>query len=501
MPGPKVDKHSTGGVGDKTSLILAPLAAACGVPVPMMSGRGLGHTGGTLDKLESIPGFRVGLSLDEFRDVLRKCAPGPDRPDAARSRRPTRSSTRCATSPARSRAFPLIAASIMSKKIAEGIDALVLDVKTGGGAFMQESRTRARWPSRWSPSGAAWASRPTALITDMDQPLGRAVGNALEVVECIETLQGPRARGSRDALGRAGGADAVPGRSRADALDAARARVRDALASGAGPRAVPRDHRAAGRRSRASATTLAALPRARETSTSKCARPSGRVTAHRLPSRRPRGRAAGRRARDAWTSRIDPAVGVGAAQEGRATPSARASRCSTVHVNDRAPAGRRRSRMLQSGGRRSAPRRRPPRAARARGARLTGAAARRCWPSMERLLPLVGLGPDPGRSRYAFSTNRRAIRLKTVAWGLGLQFALALFVLKTPLGQQRLRAGWATRSARLLRLRVRGLASSSFGPPGRARAGGTRAASSSRSRCCRRSSSSPRCSRSSTTSA
>jgi pyrimidine-nucleoside phosphorylase/thymidine phosphorylase len=189
VAGRKVDKHSTGGVGDKTSLILAPIAAAAGVPVPMVSGRGLGHTGGTLDKLESIPGFKVDLDLDQYQAVLARC--GLVMIGQTREIAPADGflyALRDATATVES--IPLIAASIMSKKLAEGIDGLVLDVKTGGGAFMQREDDSRALAATMCSIGAGLGKDMVALITRMDQPLGRAVGNAIEVAECIECLNG-----------------------------------------------------------------------------------------------------------------------------------------------------------------------------------------------------------------------------------------------------------------------------------------------------------------------
>jgi pyrimidine-nucleoside phosphorylase len=189
LPQRKVDKHSTGGVGDKTSLVLAPLVAAAGITVPMISGRGLGHTGGTLDKLEAIPGFNVNLPVPEFRRVLEICGCAmigqtAEIAPADRKLYALRDVTGTVESPY------LICASIMSKKLAEGIDALVLDVKTGSGAFMKSEKDAAFLAELMVETGERMGKNVIALITDMDQPLGKMIGNALEVVEVIDVLNG-----------------------------------------------------------------------------------------------------------------------------------------------------------------------------------------------------------------------------------------------------------------------------------------------------------------------
>ena len=185
---PKADKHSTGGVGDKTSLIIAPMVAACGVSVPMISGRGLGHTGGTLDKLESIKGYNVNLTTDEFQTIIVKCGfalagqtknivPADKKLYALRDATATIES------------IPLIVASIMSKKLAEGLDALVLDVKTGSGAFMKHHDDAVKLAEALCQTGNAFGVKTEAVISDMNQPLGKFVGNALEVYECVKILR------------------------------------------------------------------------------------------------------------------------------------------------------------------------------------------------------------------------------------------------------------------------------------------------------------------------
>jgi len=232
LPGTAVDKHSTGGVGDKTSLILAPLVAACGAYVPMMSGRGLGHTGGTLDKLEAIPGFRTGLSLDELKTAVATigCALIGQTSEIAPADRKLYA-LRDVTGTVES--IPLICASIMSKKIAEGIGGLVLDVKTGSGAFMKTPEASRQLAESLVAIGEASGVRTEALITRMDSPLGREVGNACEVIESIETLKGsgPRELEQLSVL-LAARMLVVAGVTSSESD--AEGRVRKAIASGAG---------------------------------------------------------------------------------------------------------------------------------------------------------------------------------------------------------------------------------------------------------------------------
>ena len=209
-----VDKHSTGGVGDKTSFLVAPMAAACGVAVPMISGRALGHTGGTLDKLEAIPGYRTALSLAEFETVLTQLrrsivSQTPALVPADRVLYALRDRTGTVESPG------LICASILSKKLAAGLDALVLDVKTGSGAFLRKQEDAEYLAALMVATAEAAGTRTVALLTDMGQPLGRMAGNWIELVECVEIAARQAARGERRparALADSGGMDDSPGR-------------------------------------------------------------------------------------------------------------------------------------------------------------------------------------------------------------------------------------------------------------------------------------------------
>jgi pyrimidine-nucleoside phosphorylase len=234
IPKPKADKHSTGGVGDKTSLIIAPIVAACGVCVPMISGRGLGHTGGTLDKLESIPGYRVNLSASEFRQTLEEVgyamagqtaeiAPADKKMYALRD----------ATSTVE--AIPLIVASIISKKGAAGLGAMVIDVKVGNGAFMRDEARAKALAHALVSTGNSCGIKTRALLTDMNQPLGRAVGNSLEVLECINLLRGeiePAAKPALD-LSVELSAQMLVLAETEQTLDAARVRLQRVVDSGA----------------------------------------------------------------------------------------------------------------------------------------------------------------------------------------------------------------------------------------------------------------------------
>lgn len=230
---PKADKHSTGGVGDKCSLVIAPIVGACGVAVPMISGRGLGHTGGTLDKLESIPGYNVKLSTDEFRRILKSCgfamtgqtdriAPADKKLYALRDA--------TATVPY----IPLIVASIMSKKLSEGLDALVLDVKTGSGAFMQSLEDSTKLSHALVQTGQKFGVKAEAVVSDMNQPLGQFVGNAHEIYECIKILRGEadQRAGATAELSIELAARMLVLSGVADSFDSARALVESKISSG-----------------------------------------------------------------------------------------------------------------------------------------------------------------------------------------------------------------------------------------------------------------------------
>lgn len=278
IPKPKADKHSTGGVGDKTSLLIAPLVAACGICVPMISGRGLGHTGGTLDKLESIPGYRVGLSAIEFQSVLEsvgyamagqtaELAPADKKMYALRD----------ATSTVES--IPLIVASIISKKGAAGLDAMVIDVKVGSGAFMRNEKQAKDLAHALVMTGNSCGIRTRALLTDMNQPLGRAVGNSIEVKESIEILRGEIVEGSEPVLELSMelSAHMLMLSHVDDSLDAARKRLRNVLDSGQGLESFRRNVSAQGGDPRVCDDPCGFLPLATESFKVKSSR-SGFIT-------------------------------------------------------------------------------------------------------------------------------------------------------------------------------------------------------------------------------
>jgi pyrimidine-nucleoside phosphorylase len=305
IPGVKVDKHSTGGVGDKTSLVIAPVAAACGVPVPMMSGRGLGHTGGTLDKLESIPGFRVRLSLEEMKAALARtgCAMIGQTGEIAPADRKLYA-LRDVTGTVES--IPLISASIMSKKIAEGIDGLVLDVKSGSGAFMKTEADSRRLAESLVSIGNAAGVRTEAIVTAMDAPLGFAVGNALEVVECLEVLKGGGPVDLVDVSVELAVRMLILGKIAADRADAER-RVREAIRSGAGLERFRQIVKSQGGDPRI-VDDYSRLPSAPERHVVRAPRPGyvGRMDAE-LVGRASVALGAGR---DRVEDRIDPGVGI-----------------------------------------------------------------------------------------------------------------------------------------------------------------------------------------------
>ena len=282
---PVVDKHSTGGVGDKVSLLLAPMVASCGVAVPMMSGRGLGHTGGTLDKLESIPGFRTDLSLQEARAQVERlgCAMLGQTPEIAPADKRLYA-LRDVTGTVES--IPLIAASIMSKKLAEGLNGLVLDVKTGSGAFLTDPARAIELARTMIGLGEARGCPTVALLTAMDRPLGRACGNALEVEEAIEGLRGSGPADLMEVTYALGVEMLLLVRAAPDMAEARR-RLEDVGDVGPRARDVRPDHRGPGRQSEGGGRSGRAAAGRRR---SRCTGPTARASSRRWS----RGGSAGR---------------------------------------------------------------------------------------------------------------------------------------------------------------------------------------------------------------
>ena len=342
VPLPKVDKHSTGGVGDKVSIHLAPMVASCGVAVPMISGRGLGHTGGTLDKLESIPGFRVNLTLPQYRDQVARIgcaligqtaelAPADKKLYALRD---VTATVEC---------IPLICASIMSKKLAEGIDALVLDVKFGRGAFMAEKQRARELAQAMVAIGRSVGKPVRAVLTAMEQPLGRAVGNALEVAESVDCLKGAGPADTMEVTYALGEQMLLITGAAPDAR-AARARLEEAVRSG---RALARFREiivAQGGDPRV-LTDPSALPRSAiaEPFVSREGGWVSRVDARGVALAALRLGAGRARAED----RVDPAVGIsGLAKIGERIPVG--GLLGVIHASDPAAAGEARSMLAEA---------------------------------------------------------------------------------------------------------------------------------------------------------
>jgi pyrimidine-nucleoside phosphorylase len=341
-PGVKVDKHSTGGVGDKVSVSLAPLAAACGVPVPMISGRGLGHTGGTVDKLQSIPGFKMDVPVPEYRRLVREVgcclisqtaaiAPADKKLYALRD---VTATVDC---------IPLIASSIMSKKLAEGIDALVLDVKVGSGAFMKKVEDARLLARTMIGIGAEMGRKVTALLTDMDQPLGRAVGNALEIVEAVEMLRG-KAPADYTEVTLALTAEMLVLGGKAATISEAREKLQKAVADGSAVRKLKEIVWAQGGDPRA-IDDYGLLPRARSTMDVAAAR-DGFVTAIDTEGVGLAAVALGA-GRQRVDSPIDPAVGFTLLRK-VGEPVKAGEPVVRVHYNDPAPVEEVKARLLAS---------------------------------------------------------------------------------------------------------------------------------------------------------